>query len=147
VGLGTFLPLTEEAVKQGRLHQEFVSIQSMTWDRLQKAKREGKKIWALGTTVTRSLESAALRWNGEIQRNQLDASVATLDFTTDLFIYPGFQFKMVDVLMTNFHQPGSSLLALVMAFSGIENVRKAYQWAIERQFKLFSYGDFSVWKK
>jgi S-adenosylmethionine:tRNA ribosyltransferase-isomerase len=133
VGLGTFLPLTEEIMAQNKLHSEFVSLSQSTWHNIQLAKSQGKKIWALGTTVTRSLESAA-QGRG-------------FNFYTDLFIQPGFEFKVVDVLMTNFHQPGSSLLALVMAFAGIENVKNSYAWAIQHQFKLFSYGDFSVWKK
>ncbi len=133
VGLGTFLPLTEENLTSGTLHKETVEISESTWARLQIAKEQGKKIWALGTTVTRSLESAA-QGRG-------------LNFDTDLFIQPGFEYKIVDVLMTNFHQPGSSLLSLVMAFAGVENVKQAYAWAIKNEFKLFSYGDFSVWKK
>ncbi len=133
VGLGTFLPLTEENITNGILHKETVEITESTWNRLLSAKKQGRKIWALGTTVTRSLESAA-QGRG-------------FNFETDLFIQPGFEYKMVDVLMTNFHQPGSSLLSLVMAFSGVENVKQAYAWAIRNEFKLFSYGDFSVWKK
>ena len=133
VGLGTFLPITEETLKLGVLHKESVEISDNTWKNILKAKADGKKIWALGTTVTRSLESAA-QGRGT-------------NFETDLFIQPGFEFKIVDVLMTNFHQPGSSLLSLVMAFAGIETVKKAYAWAIKNEFKLFSYGDFSVWKK
>lgn len=133
VGLGTFLPLTPEAIEKKALHYESVEISKKTWDVVLNAKKEGQKIWALGTTVTRSLESAALK-------NQLQ-------FETDLFIQPGFEFKIVDRLMTNFHQPESSLLALVMAFSGIDKVKNVYKWAIENKMKLFSYGDLSVWKK
>jgi S-adenosylmethionine:tRNA ribosyltransferase-isomerase len=133
VGLGTFLPLSEEIIKSGVLHKESVEISESTWRNLNNSKAQGKKIWALGTTVTRSLESAA--------------RTRDLKFETDLFIQPGFEFKMVDVLMTNFHQPGSSLLSLVMAFAGIENVKQAYAWAIQKEFKLFSYGDFSIWMK
>lgn len=133
VSLGTFLPLTPENVEKGSLHKEWVEISESTWQNLLQAKKSAQKIWALGTTVTRSLESAALGKG--------------LHFETDLFIKPGFEFKMVDVLMTNFHQPGSSLLALVMAFAGIKKVQGAYAWAIQNKFKLFSYGDFSVWKK
>jgi S-adenosylmethionine:tRNA ribosyltransferase-isomerase len=133
VGLGTFLPLTAETLEKGKLHFETVEIKPATWEKLLSAKREGRKIWALGTTVTRSLESA-------IRFQQLE-------FETDLFIQPGFEFKMVDVLMTNFHQPESSLLSLVMAFAGIEPVKKNYLWAIKNKFRLFSYGDFSIWMK
>ena len=66
---------------------------------------------------------------------------------TDLFIRPGFEYKVVDVLMTNFHQPESTLIAMVMAFSGVETLKKNYQWAIEKNFRLFSYGDLSVWMR
>ena len=133
VGLGTFLPVTEEIIQSGVLHKEFVEIPATTRQRILAAKNAGKKIWALGTTVTRSLESAA--------KNEAEV------FETDLFITPGYEFKIVDRLMTNFHQPGSSLLSLVMAFAGKEEVKAAYKQAIEKEFKLFSYGDFSVWKK
>lgn len=133
VGLGTFLPLTEDVLKSGVLHQEYAEIEPDAWARILQAKKEKRKIWALGTTVTRTLESA-------IRKNELS-------FETDLFIQPGFDYKMVDVLMTNFHQPGSSLVALVMAFAGISTVKKAYQYAISKEFRLFSYGDFSIWMK
>ena len=132
VGLGTFLPLTAEAVEKKALHFETVEIKEKTWENILNAKKNGNSVWALGTTVTRSLESAALK-------NQLQ-------FETDLFIQPGFEFKIVDRLLTNFHQPESSLLALVMAFAGMENVKRVYNWAIQKKMKLFSYGDLSVWK-
>ncbi len=133
VGLGTFLPLTVEAVEKKTLHFESVEISEKTWNVIQTAKKNGHPIWALGTTVTRSLESAAIK-------NELK-------FETDLFIQPGFEYKIVDRLLTNFHQPESSLLALVMAFSGVDKVKNVYKWAIENKMKLFSYGDLSVWKK
>lgn len=133
VGLGTFLPLTDEMIESGVLHKEYVEIPAATWQRILSAKKSGKKVWALGTTVTRSLESAAKNYS-EV-------------FETDLFITPGYEFKIVDRLMTNFHQPGSSLLSLVMAFAGKEQVKSAYKTAIEKEMRLFSYGDFSVWKK
>ena len=94
---------------------------------------EQKKIWALGTTTTRVLESVA-------RTQQLRGS-------TDILLQVGSEFQMVDCLMTNFHQPESTLLALVSGFAGLEKVKSCYQWAIARQFKLFSYGDLSVWLK
>ncbi len=139
VGLGTFLPLSDENFVKRELHEERIEIAVPTWDRLLKARQEGRKIWALGTTVTRSLEACA--------RGHLSRSGDRLEGTTKLFIHPGDEFKMVDRLMTNFHQPGSSLLALVMAFAGIGRVQAHYRWAINKQFKLFSYGDFSVWTR
>ena len=139
VGLGTFLPVTADVLTDHQMHFEEVEIPRTTWDAILKAKREGKKIWALGTTVARSLESAAL--------NKLPSSNFGFRGETDLFILPGFEWKMVDRLMTNFHQPESTLLALVAAFSGLENVQAAYRWAIEKKFRLFSYGDLSVWSR
>lgn len=133
VGLGTFLPLSEENLKNKVLHEEYVEIADSTWTRILRAKKQGRKIWALGTTVTRSLESAAIK--------------NKLQFQTDLFIQPGFEFQIVDRLMTNFHQPGSSLMALVMAFAGSKVVKRAYSQAVQAQFRLFSYGDFSVWSR
>jgi len=137
VGLGTFLPLNSENLEKKELHEEWIEIPTATWRRLQQARREGRKIWALGTTVTRSLEACAL--------GHLQESGEKLLGTTKLFIQPGFQYQMVDRLMTNFHQPGSSLMALVMAFFGLEGTRQNYRWIVERRFRLFSYGDFSVW--
>ena len=139
VGLGTFLPVTTDVLTDHKMHFEEVEIPRATWDAILKAKRDGKKIWALGTTVARSLESAAL--------NRIPSGPGGFRGETDLFILPGFEWKIVDTLMTNFHQPESTLLALVAAFAGLENVRLAYQWAIERKFRLFSYGDLSVWSR
>jgi S-adenosylmethionine:tRNA ribosyltransferase-isomerase len=133
VGLGTFLPLSDENFQSGVLHSEWVEVPVSTWERILETKKRGHKVWALGTTVLRSLESAAIK-------NQLE-------FETDLFIRQGFEFKIVDNLMTNCHQPQSSLLSLVMAFSGQERTRLAYQMAIDKKMRLFSYGDFSVWKR
>jgi S-adenosylmethionine:tRNA ribosyltransferase-isomerase len=139
VGLGTFLPLTQEALLSKTLHREVVEIPIQTWEEIQEARNQGRRVWALGTTVTRSLESCA---RGILTREK-DAFLGE----TDLFIQPGDEFLCVDGLLTNFHQPESSLLALVQAFSGAETTRMCYQWAIEKRFRLFSYGDLSVWIK
>ena len=138
VGLGTFLPVQSENLEDHIMHSEYVSIPKETWQSVLNCKKRGGKVWALGSTVTRSLESMA--------QGVFDEKEDQFFGETDLFIRPGFQFKIVDVLMTNFHQPGSTLIAMVMAFAGVDNVRKNYQWAIERQYRLFSYGDLSVWK-
>ena len=135
VGLGTFLPIHCDNLDEHKMHQEFVHISDRTWEEIQKTKKRGGRIWALGSTVTRALESKAV---GIIEGDSGN---------TDLFIKPGFDFKVVDVLMTNFHQPESTLIAMVMAFAGEKPVKNCYQWAIERQFRLFSYGDLSVWLK
>lgn len=139
VGLGTFLPVTTEDLDDHPMHEEFVEIKKEVWQTILQAKQTGKKIWALGTTVTRSLESAALE--------RLSDNGRALSGFTRLLIQPGYQFRVVDRLLTNFHQPESTLLALVAGFAGLEQVKLAYQWAIERQFRLFSYGDLTVWLK
>lgn len=134
VGLGTFMPLRNDEVTSNELHSEFVSINKETIKKIESA---SGKVWAMGTTVTRSLESYAA---GVLAENDDSYSGPT-----KLFIYPGYKFKIVNALLTNFHQPKSSLLALVFAFAGIENTKKAYEWVIGKEFKLFSYGDLSVW--
>lgn len=133
VGLGTFLPVTVEDLNQHVMHSEFYDISASNWNLIKKAKVEGHHIWSLGTTTTRVLESVA--------------RTGKLSGETDILLQVGSEFKIIDRLMTNFHQPQSTLLALVSGFAGLEKVKKAYAWAIERRFKLFSYGDFSIWLK
>lgn len=139
VGLGTFLPVTTEDLNDHPMHEEYVEISLPVWQTILSARKQGKKIWALGTTVTRSLESAALERLGDNGK--------TLSGFTRLLIQPGFEFRVVDRLLTNFHQPESTLLALVAGFAGLAQVKLAYEWAIERKFRLFSYGDLSAWLK
>ncbi len=139
VGLGTFLPITT-SLAEHKMHSEEVQISKEVWQEIQAAKASSKKVWALGTTVTRALESAAL---GLIPQDEAQ----NFSGHTDIFIKPGFQFQVVDGLLTNFHQPESTLLALVAAFAGLENVKSAYRLAIQNQFRLFSYGDLSAWIK
>jgi S-adenosylmethionine:tRNA ribosyltransferase-isomerase len=139
VGLGTFLPVTAEDLDDHVMHEEFVEISAATWAAIKAAKREGKKIWSLGTTVTRALESAAA--------GILPESGGGFRGMSNLLIQPGFSWKVIDCLLTNFHQPQSTLLALVAAFAGLERVKQSYHWAIARQFRLFSYGDLSVWER
>lgn len=133
VGLGTFLPVSVEDLNEHQMHSEHYSITSNSWNQILEARHEGHKIWALGTTTTRVLESIA-------RTGQLNGH-------TDILLQEGSEFKIVDRLMTNFHQPQSTLLALVAGFSNIDHVKKCYQWAIAKKFKLFSYGDLSVWLK
>lgn len=140
VGLGTFLPVTAENLNDHVMHAETVSIPAATWRLVEETRAHGGRIWALGTTVARSVESAA---RGLLPQNPYDAGGYFGE--TSLFIRPGFEFQVVDVLCTNFHQPQSTLLALVAAFAGLETVKRCYQWAIERRFRLFSYGDLTVW--
>ena len=139
VGLGTFLPITSDNLDEHQMHAEEVEISKAAWDLIVSA-REGKhNVWALGTTVIRSLESAA--------QGLLNETPEHFRGQTKLFIRPGYEFKVVDRVLTNFHQPRSTLLALVAAFAGLENVKAAYRWAIDRNFRLFSYGDLTVWIK
>ncbi|MGE0633740.1 MAG: S-adenosylmethionine:tRNA ribosyltransferase-isomerase, partial [Pseudobdellovibrionaceae bacterium] len=145
VGLGTFLPVTAEDLDHHEMHPEWVEVPATTWSAIESAKSKGKKIWALGTTVCRSLESVP---RGLLNR-QDDGVYQGL---TNLLLQPreteaGSDFKVVNVLLTNFHQPKSTLLALVASFAGLERVKTCYKWAIERKFRLFSYGDLSVWEK
>ena len=139
VGLGTFLPIQSDNLNEHRMHHEWVSVPKDTWNAVQECRASGGRVWCLGSTVTRALESQALNLFKETD----EAWVGE----TDLFIRPGFEFKATDVLMTNFHQPESTLIAMVMAFAGQQTVLDCYNWAIERQFRLFSYGDLSVWLK
>jgi S-adenosylmethionine:tRNA ribosyltransferase-isomerase len=119
------------------MHAEWIEIPAATARAVHDTREQGGRVWALGTTVTRSLESMARG----LLKKQADGSFSG---ESRLFIYPPYDFKVVDVLLTNFHQPKSTLLALVGAFAGLERVRRVYSWAIERKFKLFSYGDLSV---
>lgn len=132
VGLGTFLPIKVQNLDQHQMHEEEFAIPAETVERLRKVKSQGGRIWALGTTVVRALETFAIAHGGVRQ--------------TSIFIRPGHKFQMVDRLLTNFHQPQSTLLALVMAFASTDRVRAAYQFAIENKFRLFSYGDLSIWE-
>jgi S-adenosylmethionine:tRNA ribosyltransferase-isomerase len=139
VGLGTFLPVTAEDLDEHQMHAEWVEIPRQTWAAIQRAKSEDRKIWSLGTTATRALESAG---QGKLKETEIG-----LQGLTDILIQPGYQWKVVDRLLTNFHQPESTLLALVAGFSDLNTVKSVYQYAISRHFRLFSYGDLSVWLK
>lgn len=133
VGLGTFLPVKTENLDDHKMHAEVYDVPVDVWSEIEKAKATQHKIWALGTTVTRTLETVA--------------RTKKLSGASEILLQEGSDFLVVDRLMTNFHQPESTLLALVSGFSNLETVKKNYAWAIERKFKLFSYGDFSVWIK
>jgi len=141
VGLGTFLPVEVEDLSQHIMHKEWVEVPQSVIQTLESAQHKQKKVWAMGTTVVRALESYAC---GLLS---FDSENSTFVGHTDLLILPGFQFKMVHRMLTNFHQPESTLLALVMAFAGVEKVKNVYQWAIANKFRLFSYGDLSVWER
>jgi S-adenosylmethionine:tRNA ribosyltransferase-isomerase len=133
VGLGTFAPLRVERVKDIRLHREHYTLSDATADALNRATSEGRRIVAVGTTVVRTLEHCAQQANG--------APLEGHSGVTQIFISPGFQFRLVGGLLTNFHLPQSSLIMLVSAFAGREKVLAAYRHAFEEKYHFFSYGD------
>jgi S-adenosylmethionine:tRNA ribosyltransferase-isomerase len=133
VGLGTFAPLRVETLDEIRLHRERYTLSPAAAEALNRAVREGRRIAAAGTTVVRTLEHCALTAAG----SELSAHSGE----TDIFISPGFQFRMVGALLTNFHLHQSSLLMLVSAFTGRERTLAAYRHAVKQQYRFFSYGD------
>ncbi|TCD13125.1 tRNA preQ1(34) S-adenosylmethionine ribosyltransferase-isomerase QueA [Oricola cellulosilytica] len=134
VGAGTFLPVKADDTKDHRMHAEIGEINTETADMLNKARANGGRVVSVGTTSLRLLESAA----------RADGSVAAWAGPTDIFITPGYRFKAVDILITNFHLPRSTLFMLVAAFSGLETMRGAYQHAIDARYRFYSYGDASM---
>lgn len=137
VGAGTFLPIKSETLDGHTMHGEQVEISKESLDLITATRARGGRVWALGTTVTRALEAWAA---GDFSETAMGVAGET-----KIFIRPGFEFKVVGGLLTNFHQPKSTLLALVAAFAGLPEVKSVYAWAVERRFRLFSYGDLSVW--
>jgi S-adenosylmethionine:tRNA ribosyltransferase-isomerase len=130
VGAGTFKPVKTELIADHKMHSEIYTIPQATIDLIAATRANGGKVTAVGTTALRALESAA-------QHQELQAGQGE----TAIFITPGYSFKVVDRLLTNFHLPKSTLLMLVSAFAGFENTMRAYQHAIEKQYRFFSYGD------
>ena len=144
VGLGTFAPLREEQIKLGKLHQEFYNIDKLTAEFLNQAKQDGRPIIAVGTTVVRTLESAASVGEGfkpSPTRGKKIIPLTKLIGTTNLFIRDKYHFKFIDGLITNFHVPKSSLLMLTSAFVGRKKLLDLYQLAINKNFRFFSFGD------
>ncbi len=131
VGLGTFRPVKVEDVLTHHMHSEYFEVSKKSADIINKAKAEGRRVIAVGTTSVRTLESAT-DGNGIVQPLKQD---------TDIFIYPGYKFKMVDGLITNFHLPKSTLIMLVSAFSSREKVLELYELAVKEQYRFFSFGD------
>ncbi|MEK7583779.1 MAG: S-adenosylmethionine:tRNA ribosyltransferase-isomerase, partial [Patescibacteria group bacterium] len=141
VGLGTFAPVTDEQLRQGALHSERYRIDAATARRLNAAKRQGRLIIAVGTTVVRTLETAA---HGRASLGRAASrrhSLRAASGTTDLFIRPGYRFKFIDGMITNFHVPRSSLMMLVAAFVSREELLALYQKATRKKFRFFSFGD------
>ena len=136
VGPGTFSPLDSDEVEANELDREYFTVPAGTLTAVREAKKSGKRIVAVGTTVTRALESAhAMGWLDEAS----DGEILSAD--TNLFIYPGYKFQVVDRLITNFHLPQSSLLLLVCAFLGRERTLDCYRRAVEDKYRFYSYGD------
>ena len=131
VGLGTFRPVKETDVLKHHMHSEFYKIEQSEADKINKAKKEGHRVIAVGTTSTRTLESAADE-NGFLTEKS---------GWTEIFIYPGYQFKVIDALITNFHLPESTLVMLVSALAGRVHVLAAYETAVEEKYRFFSFGD------
>ena len=132
VGLGTFQPVRSERVEEHRLHSEAYSISEEVAERINRARRESRRIVAVGTTTVRTLEYAAQQGAGEIRAASGEAN---------LFIYPGYKFQVVRAMLTNFHLPQSTLLMLVCALGGKENVLRAYEHAVAQRYRFYSYGD------
>ncbi|MCB1776723.1 MAG: tRNA preQ1(34) S-adenosylmethionine ribosyltransferase-isomerase QueA [Candidatus Competibacteraceae bacterium] len=131
VGAGTFQPLRAERLEEHRMHAEWIAVSAAACKKIQETRARGGRVVAVGTTVVRALETAAGEtgmpqpWSGE----------------TRIFIYPGYRFRSVDALITNFHLPESTLLMLVAAFAGREHILNAYRHAVEQRYRFFSYGD------
>jgi S-adenosylmethionine:tRNA ribosyltransferase-isomerase len=130
VGAGTFQPVRAERLRDHRMHSERYRVPASTAERINAARAAGRRIIAVGTTSVRALESSAR--DGQVQAGEGE---------TRLFILPGFEFRIVDRLLTNFHLPGSTLLMLVAAFAGTETIRAAYRHAVQERYRFFSYGD------
>jgi len=130
VGAGTFQPVKVDEITDHKMHSEYFEIDQITVDQINQTKKNGGRVIAVGTTAVRSIESAAK--SGALKATKEE---------TDIFIYPGYEFKIVDMLITNFHLPKSSLLMLVSAFIGRERMMEIYHHAIENKYRFFSYGD------
>lgn len=131
VGLGTFRPVKAENIQEHHMHSEFYHIEASEAEKINRAKREGHRIICVGTTSCRTIESAA----------KPDGTLSECSGWTEIFIYPGYQFKVLDCLLTNFHLPESTLIMLVSALAGREHVLHAYEEAVKEQYRFFSFGD------
>lgn len=131
VGLGTFRPVSAEDISNHKMHSEYYEMTKETANILNNAKREGRKIISVGTTTTRTLETIM----------NLYKEFKECSGWTDIFIYPGYEFKAVDSLITNFHLPKSTLVMLVSAFAGKDNIMNAYKEAVDKKYRFFSFGD------
>ena len=133
VGLGTFQPIRREVVEEHEIHREWYSISQEAADKIQRARDAGRRIVAVGTTTVRTLEYAA--------RQAPDGRIAAQSGEADIFIYPGFEFRFIGALLTNFHLPKSTLIMLVSSFAGREHTLAAYAHAVRQRYRFYSYGD------
>ncbi len=133
VGRGTFMPIRTEKVDDHTMHEEYFEISPDTLAKIRSAKKSGKRVVALGTTVTRALEYAA--------EDILTSSSQLVDGEADIFIHPGYEFRVVDALLTNFHAPDSTVIQLAAAFTGEELLKKTYAHALDSNYRFLSYGD------
>lgn len=131
VGLGTFRPVSEEVITDHKMHSEFYSIDEAAAEKINAAKREGRRVIAVGTTSVRTLESVA----------DERGFVRACSGNTEIFLYPPYQMKCVDALITNFHLPESTLIMLVACLTGREEILNVYRYAVEREYRFFSFGD------
>ncbi len=131
VGLGTFRPVKEDDITKHHMHSEHYSISEASAEIINEAKANGKRVIAVGTTSCRTLESVS----------QKHGKIVPCEEDTSIFIYPGYQFKAIDALITNFHLPESTLIMLVSAFAGYESTMNAYKFAVEKRYRFFSFGD------
>ncbi|MBT2569154.1 tRNA preQ1(34) S-adenosylmethionine ribosyltransferase-isomerase QueA [Planococcus sp. ISL-110] len=132
VGLGTFRPVSVDSIEDHEMHSEFYRITRETADLINKTRKQGGRIVSVGTTSTRTLESVAQKFGGELQEDS---------GWTDIFIFPGYEFKAIDGLITNFHLPKSTLVMLVSALSNRDHILNAYQQAVDERYRFFSFGD------
>ncbi len=137
VGLGTFSPIRTAVVEEHKIHTEWYRIPEETAEKITRAKREGRRVVAIGTTTVRTLEYAAGKSAHEVGNPIIEAHSGE----ANIFIYPGYRFRVVDAMLTNFHLPKSTLLMLVSAFAGRERVMAAYEHAVRERYRFFSYGD------
>jgi S-adenosylmethionine:tRNA ribosyltransferase-isomerase len=138
VGAGTFQPVRTENINDHKMHSEFFFIPDETVEAVKHCKAKGGRVLAVGTTSLRALEASAAGNQGELKPGHGETSI---------FITPGYRFHVIDRLLTNFHLPQSTLLMLVSAFGGMENIRRAYQHAITHRYRFFSYGDAMLIEK
>jgi S-adenosylmethionine:tRNA ribosyltransferase-isomerase len=132
VGAGTFLPVKSEKIDNHKMHSEWGEVSKKVVNKINECKERGGKIISVGTTTLRIIESAF---------DKKDRKLKPFSGYTDIFIKPGYKFNVPDILLTNFHLPKSTLLMLVSAFGGYQNLKAAYQYAIDKEYRFFSYGD------